>query len=308
MIETLIDRRPKRRSRKRFWALVLCLLAIFLMNRSIKYSGAVSPVSTATQNDTRITAHSDKNPDELSVEIKKAIPPSWKNFSVLVVDMGSDFAMGINDEVIYTAASINKVAILASLYEMAGKGKVDFEKTLTLQSEDIQDYGTGSLRYEKPGTTYSIKTLALLMVRQSDNTAAHLLANYVVGMGNVQNTINAWGLEQTDMEENKTSNADMAKLFSKIYLGKVTDTAHTREMLDLLTDSDFENRIPAQLPKGTKVYHKIGTEVGFIHDVGIVEAVDRKYYFGVFTSDRPDEAATDKKIAELSRIVFDYMK
>jgi beta-lactamase class A len=308
MIETLIDRRPKRKSRKRFWSLVLTLTIIFLISLLRRHNGAISPVSSITQNGNGNTAHSQKNPDVLSALVKKAIPPAWKNYSVLVVDMGSDFSMGINDEVIYTAASVNKVAILATLYEMAGKGEVDFEKTLTLQADDIQDYGTGSLRYEKPGSTYSIKTLALLMIRQSDNTAAHLLADYVVGMEKIQETIAWWGLEQTDMEENKTSNADMAKLFAKIYLGKVTDPAHTREMLEVLTESDFENRIPALLPKGVKVFHKIGTEVGYIHDVGIVESVDRKYYFGVFTSDRADEEATDKKIAELSKIVFDFMK
>ena len=68
--------------------------------------------------------------------------------------------MGINESVIFTAASVNKVPILAALYEEAQKGNVDFNRVITLQASDIQDYGTGSIRYDPPGTTYSVKTLA----------------------------------------------------------------------------------------------------------------------------------------------------
>jgi beta-lactamase class A len=224
-----------------------------------------------------------------------------------VVDLNSDFKTGFNENVMYTAASVNKVAILAALYDLYRKGAVDPAQILTLQKDDIQDYGTGSIRYDPPGTTYSVKTLSMLMMRKSDNTAAYLLANYVITVPLIQEMLGQWGLTQTDMVNNLTTSADMAILFQKIYQGQIAGDSYTKEMLNLMQESDFEDRLPARLPKGTAVYHKIGSETGFIHDVGIVNSGKNQWYIGVFTRDITDEPAAKDKIAEISKKVYDYM-
>jgi beta-lactamase class A len=216
--------------------------------------------------------------------------------------------MDINSSVIYTAASVNKVPILAALYYYVQKGDIDLDKDITVQKEDIQDFGTGSMRYDPEGSVYSIKTLASLMIQKSDNTAAYLLANQVLTVNKIQPLINSWGLTQTDIVNNKTSNKDMDLIFEKIYSGGVANQAYTQEMLSLLSDSDFEDRIPARLPKDVKVYHKIGTEVNTIHDVGIVEHGKTKYYIGIMTTDVASEDQAAKTLADISKKVYDYMK
>jgi beta-lactamase class A len=148
----------------------------------------------------------------------------------------------------------------------------------------------------------------MLMMRKSDNTAAYILANYVLGMDEIQAQINSWGMTQTDIVNNKTSNTDMAILFDKIYHEKITNHAYTQEMLNLMTGSDFEDRIPALLPPGTKVYHKVGSAVGLIHDVGIISSGKSNYYLGIFTSDITDEPGATKIIAEISKTAFDFMQ
>jgi beta-lactamase class A len=215
--------------------------------------------------------------------------------------------MGINESTIFTAASVNKVPILAALYEEAQKGNVDFEKIITLQQEDIQDYGTGSIRYDPPGTTYSVKTLVRLAAQKSDNTAAYLLANYIISPNIVQTYVNNWGMTQTDIINNKTSNRDMELLFKKIMNGNIANAALTQELLGFLKDSDFEDRLPALLPHNTTVYHKIGTGDGSIHDVGVILSGKKKYYIGIFTSDITVENETIALEAKLSKTVFDYL-
>jgi beta-lactamase class A len=79
-------------------------------------------------------------------------------------------------------------------------------------------------------------------------------------------------------------------------------------MLSVLKDTEFETRLPAKLPDSAASHHKIGTEVGIIHDAGIITDGTLTYYIGVFTSGTPENAETDALIAEVSRAVYDFMK
>jgi len=249
-----------------------------------------------------------KNPEELKKMIKQKIGLDWKNYSVLVVDTKSDFRVAINDTEMFTAASVNKIPILAALYIGIQNQDIDPDKVITVQEEDIQDYGTGSIRYDGAGSTYTIKTLARLMMQQSDNTAAYILANHIIGMDKIQSLLNEWGMTQTDMTSNKTSNNDIFKIMKKIYQGNIANPAYTQEMLAFFKDGEFEDRIPGLLPKTVQVYHKIGTEIGFLHDVGIIVGSTTTYYIGIFTSDITDEKEATKLMAEVSKLIYEYMK
>ncbi|MBU2544502.1 class A beta-lactamase-related serine hydrolase, partial [Patescibacteria group bacterium] len=291
--------RPKRSWRKIFFLALFALLVITVVRRP--EPAVLSPVPEDTGENRSIIRYlfppHKKDPEDLQRDVQNIVDNAWPNYSVLVKDMASDFSMGINENIIYMAASVNKIPILTSLYYLAQKEDVDLDEMITLQPADIQDYGTGSIRYSAPGTTYSIKTLAKLMIQQSDNTAAYILANHVVGISIMQSLMNDWGLTQTDIVSNKTSNRDMAILLEKLYKGGITGTALTQEALAFLKDTDFENRLPALLPKGATVYHKIGTEVRIIHDVGIVKDGDTAYYIGVLTADVLDEEGAEALIA-----------
>ncbi len=249
-----------------------------------------------------------KSPDDLKKKIQETVNNRWKNYSVLVKDLGSGFTVGINETVIFTAASVNKVPIVAALYYYAGKGEVDLDERVTIQIRDVQDFGTGSIRYDPPGSVYSLKTLAKLAIEQSDNTAAYVLGNYTVGLDRVEKLMGQWGLTQTDMVNNKTSNRDMSMLFEKMYTGEVTNAASTQEMLAFFMDTDFEDRLSALLPDGATVYHKIGNEIAVMHDVGIITDGKVTYYIGVLSSDITDEEEAKKIIAEVSKLVYDYLR
>lgn len=227
-------------------------------------------------------------------------------YSVYVVDLNSNQSSGFGETTIFTAASINKLPILAVLYHEAQQGVIDLDERITIQPDDIQDYGTGIIRDDGPGGVYSIKTLAQLMMEKSDNTAAYILVQRL-GESRVQELTDSWGLTQTDIANNKTSNKDMATLLTKIYLGQITNKAQTAELLGFMLNSDFENRLPALLPKDVKVYHKVGTGVGNIHDVGIVKTVNITYYIGIFTNDITGDTQTENALAQISQTAYQFM-
>jgi len=249
-----------------------------------------------------------RDPEALKQAVISIVGDFSDNYSVLVKDYNSNLIVAIDDTIIYEAASVNKVPILAALYHKIQNGEVNPDRVITMQQADIQKYGTGSMRYDPPGTTYSIKTMARLMIKQSDNTAAYIIANHIVGLKTIQNLIEGWGLTQTDMIKNNTSNKDMAILFEKLLNGRIVNPALTDELRSLLSDSDFENRLPALLPEEATVYHKIGTEVGVLHDVGVVATSQKTYYIGVMIGDVTDEKKAEEMIANISKAVYDFMQ
>ena len=241
-------------------------------------------------------------------QIESIISNKGGTFSVYIVELSTGKEYAINKEMVVDAASVNKIHILAALYHLADKGEIDLNRIIVSQEKDIQNYGTGSIQYDKPGTPYSIKTLARLMMEKSDNTAAYLLASHIVGVKKINTLIASWGLTQTDMIKNTTSNKDIAILLTKMFNGEITSPALTAEMLDFMDKSDFDDRIPRNLPDGTVVYHKTGDQVGKVHDAGIVAIADKPFYIGVFTTDMTDVEATKVAIGEIAKIVFDYMR
>lgn len=242
---------------------------------------------------------------QLKEEIEKITKNKKGFYSVYYKNLKTNESFGIDENQLQTGASVNKLPIIAALYLLDKQGKLKLDDKITIQEKDKQDYGTGSIRYQKMPQTYSLRNLAKLALQQSDNTAAYVLS-LKIGEENVQKLINVWGLKQTDMVNNKTTAYDMSLLFEKIYKGEIANTANTKELLEFMTDTEFEDRLPKGLPANIKIYHKTGDGEGFVHDLGIIENGDQVYFLGIMTSDIGDqEEQTKQAIAEISKKVFE---
>ena len=257
----------------------------------------------------RLTLFSNLKTETLALknQIKEFIGKQKGNYSVYFSDLdNTNLSFGLNEHEVYIAASLNKPPIIAVLYYLAKENKLDLSEKITIQEDDIQDYGTGTIRYEEPGAVYSFKTLAKLSLQKSDNTAAHVLIAKI-GTERVQKTIERFGLTQTDITNNKTSLLDMYILLKKIYKGEIANPSLTHELLGFLKDTDIEDRIPKLLPKDAIVYHKTGDAVGSIHDVGIVKQDNVAFFVGVATADVGDqEKETKNTIAKIAKKIFDF--
>lgn len=243
--------------------------------------------------------------EDLINEISKITKEKKGFYSIYYKDLKTGKSFGVDETQINTGASVNKVPIIAALYLLAKEGKVDLDDRVTIQESDVQDYGTGSIRYQKMPQTYSLRNLAKLALKESDNTAAHVI-EIRIGEENVQKLVDSWGMKQTNMVENKTTAYDIGVLFEKIYNGKITDPANTKELLEFMSGTDFEDRIPKGLSGNVKVFHKTGDEEGFVHDTGIVETEKGAYYLGILTSDvGGQEESTKNVIAEISKKIFE---
>lgn len=243
--------------------------------------------------------------EQLKENVEKITKGKIGSYSVYYKNLETGEFFGIDENQIQTGASVNKLPIIAALYFLDRKNKLSLDDKITIQKEDVQDYGTGSIRYQKMPQVYSLRNLAKLALKQSDNTAAHVLS-LRIGEENVQKLVDSWGMKQTSMVDNKTTAYDMGVLFEKIYKGEIANPANTKELLEFMTDTEFEDRLTKGLPSGVKIYHKTGDGEGFVHDLGIIETEKGTYFLGVMTSDIGDqEEQTKNAIAEISKKVFE---
>ena len=123
--------------------------------------------------------------EDLKKEIEELIADKKGSYSIYYKNLESGESFGINENQINKGASINKVPIVAALYKLEEGEKLNLDERVTIQEADVQDYGTGSIRYQEMPQTYSLRNLARLSLKESDNTAAHVV-ELKIGEENVQ--------------------------------------------------------------------------------------------------------------------------
>lgn len=191
-------------------------------------------------------------------------------YGVYVYQLGTDHQYGLNQEQVFPAASLMKLPVMITAYQQQEAGKLDLKTEYQLQQKDIRG-GAGILQNKALGSSYSYRQLAEYMAQYSDNTANQVLTQ-ILGVEKIQQTIDSIGMSNTSFKDYTTTPQDMGLLFRKLYQTEALDQESSQEILEFLTQTAFEERIPAGIPEGTRVAHKIGTEIGVYSDVGIVFA------------------------------------
>lgn len=226
-------------------------------------------------------------------------------YGIWIADLPTGSTIGIHAHQQFIAASVIKTYIIAALYAEVAAGKISLNDTMTTTAADIQNYGTGSIRYDPVGTTYTLADLATRAAKESDNTAAYLLTKRL-GMATIQQLVTSWGMTDTNVAKDRTTPADIGLLFLKLAQRTLLPAPQDLDVLGLLVDTDFEDRLPALLPDYALVSHKIGTETnGVINDAGLVVLPTRSYVIAVLsTGTDPTQAIPTEQ--RLSQIVFRY--
>ena len=240
---------------------------------------------------------------QMEEEIEKIVSGLKGKYAIYFKSLMSGDEWGRGEEEKMEAASMIKVPIILTLYKKAEVGELAMASEYVLEDKD-KVAGAGGMVYKQPGTVYTYKEMARLMGKSSDNTAANVLGR-IVGVGSVQKTIDDLGMKGTSFSENETTAKDVGQMFEKLYRGEVVSGEATEEILSLMTQTDFEERIPKGVPEGVRVAHKIGTEKQVIADGGIVYG--KNSYILVILSDGVLETEALKALPEISGIVWEVV-
>jgi beta-lactamase class A len=193
-------------------------------------------------------------------------------YSINNLDTGEHLSLR-GDET-FPTASLIKVAILVTLYDLAEKGMVSLDDPLTLLKID-QVPGSGVLQYMHPGMTLTVRDAAVLMSILSDNTATNLLLDKIV-IRRVWQKMETLGLPHTKVHSKVflriasvavdssvkyglgvTTPNEMARLFEMMTNGKAVSPKADSAILDVLANNQDMESMQRTI-SGLGVPHKTG--------------------------------------------------
>ena len=244
------------------------------------------------------------------------------------IDLASGDTLFLNADSTFHAASTMKVPVMIELFRRSVTGSFRMDQRLLMvnQFASIVDgslYALDSTSdsdttlYHRIGDRIPIDTLLRLMITRSSNFATNTLIA-LVGADNVNRTMRSLGAQRMQVLRgvedgkafdkglnNTTTARDLAIILRAIEEGRAGSPGATREMIEILTAQEFNEKIPAGLPPGTRVAHKTGEITAVSHDAAIVYPPGRKpYVLVVLTKGIPDGAKSSTLIADLSGIVY----
>lgn len=213
-------------------------------------------------------------------------------YGVIVFDPYSSKTASLNADRRFVAASLSKLYALLTLYRAASQGELSLDDRITMHSSDVWAYGTGVLsKYPSKypvGYTMTLRECARFMIKESDNTA-ELMLNRYLGERRIEAELHRIGADSTRYWNpiNTTTPNNILLVLKKIADPSYTSPQLSAEMLELMTNTSFEGRLPGPLPEGTSVSHKIGSYESTFSDAGIVfpeeSGKGQEYYIVVFS-------------------------
>ena len=221
----------------------------------------------------------------------------------------------------FAAASVIKLAILATVYRAYDAGTAKPSDTVKTRASDLIG-GSDVLAGSPAGKEWSLDTLVKAMIHVSDNAASNTLIT-AFGMGTVNATMQLAGMTGSRLgrhfadvvpswrrSENIITPADTAELLYAIERGAreglttIATPQSCRAMIDVLLGNDDKTKIVRGLPPGTPCAHKTG-EIDFVrNDAGIVDPFgDAPYVLVVLTRKLRNYAAGNAGIGAIAHRV-----
>lgn len=195
-------------------------------------------------------AQKSQNDAALAARLRALIAPFHGKVSVYARDLATGQTVAIDANQPVPTASVIKLTILYTAIEQIRAGRLQFTSPLVLRHQD-QVPGSGVLLFFDTPLTIDVHDALVLMIAQSDNTAANLMMDRL-GIPAIDHQIVALGLKNTWLYKKVFTPATgpMPPDQPKFGLGKTT----AREMASVLQRFVTCDLGPAPaLPPGTQV-------------------------------------------------------
>lgn len=271
----------------------------------------------------------------LEMQLKKAIEGKNAEIGIAVIIDGKD-TITVNNHTYYPMMSVFKFHQALALADYMDKNGLSLETQIPIAKSDLQPNTYSPLRdkYPQGGIKMSIADLLRYTLQQSDNNACDILFHYQKGGPKAVNDyIHSLGIKDcvivaTENEmhqdldlcyQNRSTPLAAAELL-EIFRRKELFADKYKEFIyqTLIECKTGQDRLVAPLAnKGVTIGHKTGTgdrnakgqQIG-CNDIGFVLLPNgRSYSIAVFVKDSEESNQTNSKIiADISRIVYEYMK
>ena len=258
--------------------------------------------------------------------IEKSIEASGAEVAVAFRTLDGEEEWFLRADESFHAASTMKIAVMIELYRQVHEGKVRLDEPLPVHNafRSVVDGSPFSLDpgddsetglYQAEGSTRTLGELDELMITVSSNLATNLLMDKlgIANIGAGVRQLDATGLEVVrDLEDGKAfaqnrNNTTTARallvLLTAIAEGRAVGRGSSAQMSAVLERQTFNDRIPAGLPRGTRVAHKTGEITKICHDAAIVYA-PKPFVLVVLTRGLADTGQASALIADVTRQLY----
>ena len=259
-----------------------------------------------------IKAREEKRVNKLSEkELKTALDKEMADFLAIhggdisiyleTVDAGFTYNY-YGDQIKRTASSI-KLPFIAYVMTLVDQKQLDLNTQLTYTAGFKID-GTGIIQFEPIGTQYTIKQLAELVIRYSDNVAYLMLLNHV---GEQQFIQFLHELDPNSPNDRVFSSAHILTKAMKYVYEKKDTSKNIKLLYDWMQQSTFDDGVDVGLP-GVDVVHKTGWMPMYTvsNDISLVKDKENPYYLTIMTVGY-DESYSEKSISDLAAIIDNVM-
>ena len=191
-----------------------------------------------------------------------------------VIDLETGARINRRGDETFSTASLIKVPILVTVYDLVAKGQLSLDDPLTVLKID-QVPGSGIIQFLHNGTVLTVHDAAWLMSTISDNTATNLLLDRII-IRRVWVKMDSLGLQHTRVHSKSflrnssvamdssvkygfgvTTPNEMAHLFELLALGKAVNPASDSAMLDILEHNNTDFMLQRYV-EGARAAHKDG--------------------------------------------------
>lgn len=174
----------------------------------------------------------------------------------------------------FPTASLIKVPVMVTVYDLVAKGRLSLDDRLTLLSIDKVG-GAGVLYLLHNGLDLTVRDATALMIATSDNTATNLLLDKIL-IRRVWEKMEALGLPHTKVHHKVSTFAssvapdstakyglgvttpnEMARLFELLARGRAVDPISDSLMLAML-DENQDSQLMQRYVTGVRAPHKTG--------------------------------------------------
>ena len=250
-------------------------------------------------------------------DIKKYLESRIGKYSFFFEDLKSGYVYGYNENVCMTAAGCMKLPIAVSLIKAVEENKVDFLDKIKIETSD-KVYGTGII-HEFNEREYTVFELLVIMLIQSDNTAANKIID-IVGMEQINRDIQTMGLKNTKLNrkttdernkksdiENITSAYDLSKIWKHLYSGTFLSKDNGQMLIDILRRQQIKNKLALYLSDDSKIEisSKTGDKQGVENDTEFIELPTGTFTFTVLSMDIPNSVYGTVTLAKSGKMMWD---
>ena len=273
----------------------------------------------------RMTLH------KLQDQINAKLAEQPGNFAVAFKDLTTGETLLINEQEFFHAASTMKTPVMIEVYKQAAAGAFSLNDSFVLKNEfkSIVDSSIFNLNgdddsekelYRHLGEKRTLYNLVYDMIIKSSNLATNTVIE-LVNAQNVTKTMRQLGAKHIQVlrgvEDSKafvkgfnnvTTANDLMVIYEKMAKGEIVDSASSQAMVKILLNQQFNEIIPARLPKEVKVAHKTGNISHVQHDSGIVFLPNgRKYVLVLLSKNLQKEDQAVKAMADVSEMIYKYV-